>query len=166
MALYPYVVRFELVYPFTNYLIPRIHNVSASQPSLIRHFNYLGSYSAVKEATLLDLIQILKLCPGLETLRLTKMELKTEQWERVLGCLDYSRLRTLEIPNADIGAASRRFPVEVLPADAILQELNLYRAYPREPFHTALLSAMAKRLPNCKIVSWEVSPPKSLLHIS
>ena len=89
------------------------------------------------------------------------MKFKTEQWERVLGCLDYSRLRTLEFPHTSLNKTSRSFPVEVLPADAILEELNLYDSYLFEEQNTALLTAMKKQLPDCKVILQKLSPSKS-----
>ena len=166
-VLFPYVIRFELEAPYLNKVIPRIYKgMSSSRPSLIRSFHFLGAYFSVKDTTISDLIQILKLCPGLETLRMTRMKFKTEQWERVLGCLDYSRLRTLEFPHTSLNRTSRSFPVEVLPADAILEELNLYDSYLFEEQNTALLTAMKKQLPDCKVILQKELPPKSLLHIS
>ncbi|GJJ69150.1 hypothetical protein EMPS_01496 [Entomortierella parvispora] len=164
---FPYVVCFELNSPFMNDVINQLHHsVHLKGPSLIRCFRYSGAYNTLKDMTLENLVQILKLCPNLESLRLSDMKMKTEQWRQVLGCLDYSRVKILEFPKAMIGLEQRRLPVEIFPADAILQELNLYKAYLGEPFQAALLAIMTKQMPNCKVILWKVSLPRSLLDIS
>lgn len=165
--MFPYVVRFEMEIPNMNDVIPRFYNnVNPKRPSLIRYFHYSAASISIKEPTLECLIQILKLCPGLEILRLTRLNFKTGQWRRVLGCLDYSRLQKLECPRSLISTEARKFPAKVLPTDAILQELNLYKSYLSEPLQSELISTMAERLPDCKVIFRKVRPQsKSLLHI-
>ncbi|KAG0055697.1 hypothetical protein BGZ83_007704 [Gryganskiella cystojenkinii] len=161
---FPYLTKIELIPARINDFLPQLHNtLDLDQPSLAREFRLESSYSYLKDATITILVQIIKLCPLLETLRLSRIRMKTPEWERFLGCLDYSRLKVLHFDRCNICQRFRRFPTSALPTNAVLRELALTKTYIHDEVRRELADSMARLLPACRVVLVSVPHPKSLL---
>ncbi|KAG0319131.1 hypothetical protein BGZ99_005276 [Dissophora globulifera] len=120
--------------------------------SVLKTFILRGTYSKFKEEGIDALVRILSLCPFLETFRFTRMKLTHSQWRRVFLALNYHHIKVIDIRRSNAGLFNMMLPIELIPDNAVLTELDVSKSYMTETTMLTLQKDLKRRLPGCRVV--------------
>ncbi|KAG0359215.1 hypothetical protein BC939DRAFT_334701 [Gamsiella multidivaricata] len=172
--IFPYLMSLDYASPHGNKYCLRLYDgishasqnqqLQQHQHSIMQSFTFRGTHSTLKETGLRALLQILSMCPLLETFQWPRGSLTGPQWEELLGALDYSRLKVLNLKGCNFGVIN--FPTHVIPKDGgegegsdekgkvvvALEELTISKSPMTPHAKEATVKKLKEQVPRCRII--------------
>ncbi|KAG0005049.1 hypothetical protein BGZ80_009250 [Entomortierella chlamydospora] len=155
--IFPILTSFYNKSPYLNKHLMELSLDTASesnQLAILKSFTFRGSHTPIKDASIKPLIRVIKLCPLLESLQISTLIARNDQWREILGALDYSRLKVLNLNRNNFGSGAIRFPYDVIPKEVnvALQQLNARPSRMSKAEKQTLLREIGERAPGCKVI--------------
>ncbi|KAF9170772.1 hypothetical protein BGX21_006425 [Mortierella sp. AD011] len=157
--IFPILTSFYNKSPYLNKHLMELSLDTASisgsnQFAILKSLTFRGSHTPIKDVSIKSLIQVIKLCPLLESLQISTLIAHNEQWKEILGALDYSRLKVLILDRNNFRSGAIWFPYDVIPKEGnvALQQLNAHPNRMSKAEKQTLLREIEERVPGCNVI--------------